>query len=274
VLPRQRFDDFELYFSCSNKPLDFYDPVTQMYGQNTLSIQWTAEAFRAAYLLFHDPQDLIAGRFAADLLSLYQQVWRPPYLDFYGFGGFGVMNTDAEWNDARQAQFAETLANYYELTKELRYLERAVAAERAGFALMVMDENKQICPRNYQGTERQLEIHGASAENYGHRGLNARSYQSGFHWGTGSALTTAALLHWRYSDLYVDAVSGRALGLDGVIVKSVRRRGHTILLSTATLAPDVPHDGYLHSASANWKLKIDGYPVAIARTGRFTWPSP
>ena len=24
------------------------------------------------------------------------------------FGGYGVMNTDGEWNDARQAQFAET----------------------------------------------------------------------------------------------------------------------------------------------------------------------
>ena len=56
------------------------------------------------------------------------------------------MNTDAEWNDARQAQFAETLANFYDLTGNIEYLERAVAASRASFAFMVIDENKDVAP--------------------------------------------------------------------------------------------------------------------------------
>ena len=65
---------------------------------------------------------------------------------------------------------------------------------RAAFTLVVMDENKPVAPRNYRGTPINFEVHGASAENYGHSGWNARSYQSGFHWGTGSALTTAVIL--------------------------------------------------------------------------------
>jgi len=219
ILPRQKFEDFELYFSCSAKPLDFYDPVSQMYGQNTLSIQWCAEAFRIGYQLFKRQQDYDNALFCIDLLCLYQQVWNPPYLSFYAFGGFGTMNTDAEWNDARQAQFAETLSNFYDLTGNQEYLERAVAAAKASFALMVIDENKDVAPRNYKGTEVQFEIHGTMAENYGHCGEDCRSGQSGFHWGTGSALATSIILENKYGDLYIDPAHNYAIGINGVVVK-------------------------------------------------------
>ena len=49
VLPRLRFEDFELYYSCSGKSLDFYDKWTHSYGVNTLAIQWCVEAFRVAH---------------------------------------------------------------------------------------------------------------------------------------------------------------------------------------------------------------------------------
>jgi hypothetical protein len=179
VIPGQRFEDFELYYSCSPKPLGYYDPFSCMYAQNTLAMQWCAEALHTAYLLLDEKKYLDAGLFCLDILCLYQQSWRHPNLDFYSFGGFGVMNTDGEWNDARQAQFAETLSNYYDLTGEFIYLRRAVAAMRAGFALMAIDENRAVCPRNYEGTARQFEVHGCSAENYGHSGGDERSHQSG-----------------------------------------------------------------------------------------------
>jgi hypothetical protein len=208
VLPRLKFDDFELYYSCSAKPLDFFDPWTHLPGINTLAIQWCAEAFRVAHLLGVDcscakagealsqaaQTNLNAGRFCVDLLTLFQQVWNPPYLSLYAFGGFGVMNTDGEWHDARQAQFAETLANWHAVTGVDEYRERAVAAARAAFALMACDENREICPKNYRGTERNFEVRGMMAENYGHDGRDERAFQSGFHWGTGSALTTASRL--------------------------------------------------------------------------------
>jgi hypothetical protein len=59
---------------------------------------------------------------------------------------------------------------------------------------MVLPENREIAPKNYQGTAANGEsFNGTMAENYGHHGYDERSYQSGFHWGTGSALTTAAI---------------------------------------------------------------------------------
>lgn len=201
VLPQQRFEDFELYFSCSRKPMNYYDSSTCMYGQNTLAIQWCAEAYLKAWRLFKNKKYLTNGEYCLNILSLYQQVWNPPYINLYAFGGFGVMNTDAEWNDARQAQFAETYLGYYLDTKKKEYKERSIAACRAAFALMVLPENKDVCPANYKGTPFNGEsFTGTMAENYGHDGYDKRSYQSGFHWGTGSALTSAAVLYEKFGD--------------------------------------------------------------------------
>lgn len=255
LVPAQMFDDFELYFSCSKKPLTFYDEVTEMRGQNTLAMQWSAEALLLAHKVLGDRAYLRAGQFSLDLLSLYQQVWNPPYLTLYAFGGFGVMNTDAEWNDARQAQFAETFANYYDATRNPAYFERAVAAARASFTLVVMDENKEMAPRNYQGVEKNNEKHGASAENYGHAGKDVRAFMSGFHWGTGSALTTAAVLKERYSDLYLNEKLRHAFGVDGVAVKLARWGARTVALETEATPNSAPIEGKM-SASPAGNLSI------------------
>jgi hypothetical protein len=194
VLPLQKFEDFESYFSCSRKPMHYYDSTTHLFNQNTLSMQWCAQAYLKAHALFKTKQWLKEGEYCLNILSLYQQVWNPPFINFYAFGGFGVQNTDAEWNDARQAQFAETYLQFYEVTKNKEYLERAIAACRASFALMVLPGNSAVCPNNYEGVAINGELWpGTMAENYGHDGYDRRSYQSGFHWGTGSALTTAAI---------------------------------------------------------------------------------
>jgi hypothetical protein len=271
VLPRQKFEDFELYFSCSWKPLNFYDPISEMYGQNTLSIQWCAEAFRTGYLLFNRSEDYQDALYCADLLCLYQQVWNPYYLSFHAFGGFGVMNTDAEWNDARQAQFSETLANFYRFTGNIEYLQRAVAAAKASFTLMVMEENRQVAPRNYQGTERQFEIHGAMAENYGHEGYNIRSHQSGFHWGTGSALCTAAILQDQFGDLYLDPQLKHAIGINGVVIKNVAYDQATLSLSVDTMSNDQGYSGKIKQPDGNSinNLIINSRKIAIRKNGSF-----
>ena len=234
VLPHQRFEDFELYFSCSPKPMHYFDSTTHLYGQNTLSIQWCAEAYLDAYRLWKDKKYLQQGEYCLNILSLYQQVWNPPFINLYAFGGFGVQNTDAEWSDARQAQFAETYLHYFIITRSKEYLERAVYACRASFALMVLPENKSVSPENYQGTEINGESwSGNMAENYGHGGVNSRSNQSGFHWGTGSALTTAAIFHDKLGDLYVDAKI--AVGINGNVVKAINRNANSINITTENL---------------------------------------
>jgi len=219
ILPHQRFEDFESFFSCSSKPMLYYDSNTNMFSQNTMSMQWCAEAFLKGYVLFGDKSYLSKGEYCLGILSLYQQVWNPPFISLYAFGGFGAQNSDAEWNDARQAQFADTYLQYYQATGKKEWIERAIYSCRASFALMVLAENKNVSPSNYTGTSTNGEVWpGSMAENYGHSGYDQRSYQSGFHWGTGSALTTAAILKKELGDLYVDVDNRIAEGVNGVAV--------------------------------------------------------
>jgi hypothetical protein len=234
ILPNRRFQDFEVFFSCAPNSINDFDSLTWLYPHNTLSIQWTAEAFLKGYSLFNDNHNLAQGEYCLNILSLYQQVWSPPFIGFYSFGGFGVQNTDAEWSDARQAQFAETYLNFFLATGNREYLQRSIAACRASFALMAIPENKKISPHNYEGSTFNGEFTGAMAENYGHSGYNERSGQSGFHWGTGSALTTAAIFRSRLGDIYLDEDSKLATGIDGVIVRKTDW-GDTIKLTTSRL---------------------------------------
>lgn len=231
ILPTLRFQDYEVFYSCAPNKLDDFDSLTWSYPHNTLSIQWSAEAFLNAHKISDDKHDIEQAEYCLNLLSLYQQVWSPPFIDFYSFGGFGVQNTDAEWSDARQAQFAETYLNFYLAIGKEEYLQRSIAACRASFALMAIPENELISPQNYKGTSYNGEFPGAMAENFGHSGYNKRSGQSGFHWGTGSALTTAAILKLKLGDVYVDDAIQSANGLDGVIVEQADW-GDTIRLTT------------------------------------------
>jgi hypothetical protein len=73
ILRQQRFEDFESFFSCSPKPMHYYDSSTAMYSQNTLSMQWCAEAFLQAYRLFGKKDDLRDAEYCLNILSLYQR---------------------------------------------------------------------------------------------------------------------------------------------------------------------------------------------------------
>ena len=258
ILPDNRFQDYEVFFSCAPNSVSDFDSLTWQYPHNTLSIQWSAEAFLKGFTLFNDKHYLEQGEYCLNLLSLYQQVWSPPFLDFYAFGGFGVQNTDAEWSDARQAQFAETYLNFYFVTGVPEYLQRGIAACRASFALMAIPENKMISPRNYEGSAFNGEFIGAMAENYGHSGYNERSGQSGFHWGTGSALTTAAIFRSRLGDIYLDEKSHLAAGVNGVVVRKAEW-GDTIKLTTSRLPNLKPLTVFSDRDSvAGKKVMIDG----------------
>jgi hypothetical protein len=186
VVPTARWTDFEVYFSCSPKSLDFYDSRSGQWPQNTLCMQHGAAGLLELYEVTHERQYLdLAGR-AMDRLCLYQQVWSPPWLGLWGFGGYGVMNTDGEWNDARQAQFAETHLAFGRVTGEAEHLQRAAAAARAAFTTVFLPVS---APR-YSGWWRSPQ--GMAAENHGHGGRDELNGVSGFDWGSGSALATAA----------------------------------------------------------------------------------
>ena len=186
VLPEARWDDFEVYFSCSPKGLDFYDRRSGQWPQNTLCMHHAAAGLLRLHEVTGERGYLDLGARAMDRLSLYQQVWTPPWLGLNAFGGYGVMNSDGEWNDARQAQFAETHLAYWRTTGEGEHLERAIAAARSAFTTVFLPVS---APR-YAGWWRDPQ--GMAAENHGRFGADELCGVSGFDWGSGSALATAA----------------------------------------------------------------------------------
>jgi hypothetical protein len=234
VVDQQRYYDFETFFSCSPKgclqrnglvdDLAMHDPHSLEPPQNTLSMQWTAEALSAVERqnyppMFKDDHDApatdyhVAAMKALDIMALYQNVWPISYRKVaYTYGGFGVQNSDGEYNDARQAQFGCTMADFGARLGRQDLFERGVAATRATLTLIndpLHAENGIYPNPNYPP--------GLEPENDGHGGTDEQDGRSGFDWGEGSGLTSMAWLLDKYGSAYEDLDHNWRVGIDGVI---------------------------------------------------------
>jgi hypothetical protein len=222
--------DFEAFFSCSPKRVGWTDRRSGCRPENTMCMYWTAAAFLQLYLAGGEDRYLEAGRKALDRLLAYQQVWSPPFLSVDAFGGFASQNTDAEWNDARQALFASLLVDYYHATGEAELFERGAAALRACLTTMYLGAEPYVPLRP--------SVRGAVEENYAHFGYDAPA--PGYletDWGAGSFLYAAARILGRHGQVYVDLPAGKAFGIDGCAVEGMRRAGDTVELTVASHLP-------------------------------------
>jgi hypothetical protein len=168
-------------------------PRNGVYKQNTLSIAWCAEALLLASRATNDRAWARLARRCVDELSLYQAVWNPPFLPAPAHGGFGVMNADSEWNDARQSLFAPLYLDLGRETGDRELVERGVSALRASFSMLYCPENAALA-RAY---ERRFpffgpESYGFMMENQGHDVAQPIGTFTIFTWGNGSALEAVA----------------------------------------------------------------------------------
>jgi hypothetical protein len=139
-----------------------------------------------------------------DYFLLTQQVWNNPAFSPRLIGGFTTQNTDAEWSDSRQGYAAVLLWNYYQETREPEYLERAVAAARATFAV-------------------------APWENWAHTGYRDEpGALTGFHWGSGSAMTSVEIMSPVLGDASIDLKRQSGVGFNTCSVHNVTIRAHSI----------------------------------------------
>lgn len=230
VIPDMKYWDFETFWSCSWKPLDMKDPHTGILPQNTFSAYWTAHTLLRAYEVTMQKEYLDSAVQVLDVLNFYQQVWNPSWLTLYAFGGFGVMNTDGEWNDARQAVFAPIYLDAYKLTGEPEYFRRGIAALRASFTLMAVPENKEVSPDTWNAFPL-----GLCPENFAHAGYNGTSARSDSDWGEAGALSAAALVENTYGGAYVDVGRGLGFGIDGCQVVSVDKKKDGVRIEVAEL---------------------------------------
>ncbi|QGY42547.1 hypothetical protein GM418_02425 [Maribellus comscasis] len=178
IIMQGRWEDFETYWSCSGygskNLVGKKEQRNNQYKQNTLSIFWTAEVLFEAYQLTNNKKYLEYGERAMDELLMYQATWQPPYIYVRAIGGFGVMNADGEWNDARQGLFSELIIRYGKLLNRNEYIERGIAALYASFEMMYCPEN----PQTKEQWEKAWpffgpEDYGFMMENYGHQGMTS-----------------------------------------------------------------------------------------------------
>jgi hypothetical protein len=203
-----RWEDFETYYSCAPWGADRAGSRVARNGvfkQNTLSMFWCAEAFLLAWRATGRAAWLDLARRCADELSLYQAAWSPAFLPAPAHGGFGVMNADNEWSDARASLFAPLYLELARETGDRELLERGVSAIRASFAMLYAPQNAAVA-RAYEKRFPFFgpESYGFAMENQGHGGGEAIGTFTIFTWGNGSALATVAAVRDRFPEVARD----------------------------------------------------------------------
>ncbi len=195
IVPQGRWEDFETYWSCSRqwsgKQYGVPDARSGLYNQCNFGIYWTAEALLMLSQVTGEQRWLTAGERVLAELSLYQQIWEPAFLPVPTLGGFGVMTSDDEWNDARQSLFALTYCRYYMMTGRETYLLRSIWAMKASFYMMYCPENPRVM-QLYNVVHPHLDErdYGFHMENFNHhdgtssQGLGEFTI---FDWGCGAA---------------------------------------------------------------------------------------
>ena len=173
-----KWEDFETYWSCSPFGKDKYlgkkIERNNMYKQCNFSMYWTAAALLNAYNITEDRKYIEIGRRTLDEMLMTQASWQPNYIYVDAVGGFGVMNSDAEWNDSRGCLFAELIIQYGYETKHKEYIERGVLALKNTCTMMYCSENaktKELWEKRwpfFNETD-----YGFMMENYGHGGVTS-----------------------------------------------------------------------------------------------------
>jgi hypothetical protein len=221
IIPNDKWHDFEAFYSCTFPQKFEYDYFTHSHIMNNLCIYWCAEGFLGLYRITNKIEYLNKGERILGVLSLFQQVWNMPYINYNTFGGFGVQNADAELSDARQALFVKTYMDYYLETGKWEYMERGIAALRASWALQLLPEYRLISPGNFEGIDTDDGIDkGCVSENYGHSGRDERI--PGFimsDWGVGTAAMATAYAKKHFGDIFIDFKNEFVFGIDGILIK-------------------------------------------------------
>jgi hypothetical protein len=239
VVPRQRWFDFETFLSCARKDYDFYDKWTAQFPQNNLAEIQAPAAWLALYRVTGKREYLEEGMKSMDYLLLTQQVWSNPSFSPKLLGGFTTQNTDAEWSDARQGYAAVVLCDYFRATGNAEYLERAVAAARSTFAV-------------------------APWENWAHTGyIDEPGALTGFHWGTGSAMTSVEIMAPRLGDAFIDLKQGDGAGFDECSLRNLKIQGTQISFDIESPPKErsfvVRFDGV--DPSQRYRITWNGHPV-------------
>lgn len=226
ILPKQRWLDFETYFSCGVKPMNFKDKYTGQDPRGTVSMSWAAEGFAALFRSTGNKEWLDAGEQVIDYLSLYQTVWNPHFIyTAYPFGGTDTDNGDAAWLNGHQSMLPGIFAWYGKELGRQDLLERSVALARASLVLVNLKENVENKVYSYPNYPE-----GLGPENIDHEGIPQTPLRSGGSWCELGGLTGASDILRELGGIYINIEKNLAVGVNGINVKSCRLENKTINL--------------------------------------------
>ena len=240
VLPRQKWYDFETFYSCAVKAESFFDGRTGQYPANTMSTGWAIDGFASLFEATQNKTYLNAAEACADYSIFYQAVWAPHYIiTAYPFGGFSSQNSDAEWLDQRGHRFANSLMRIGLLSHRQDLIERAVAAARA--SLTLINHPRLVQNDIYKFPNYPV---GLGPENIDHEGFPQMPLRSGPSWCEVGGLAAAAHLMNQLGGAYVDFKNKIAVGIDGVSVVSYSLKDQKITITMKSLLAGlkVPYD--------------------------------
>lgn len=196
IVPTGRWEDFETYWSCSafwNDHVGEKIERNDMYKQCNFSMYFTALALLEAYFITGKQEYLTTGQVVLDEMLMTQSSYQPAAFEVPVVGGFGVLNADAELNDARQSLFSELILRYGEALSMTEYTQRGLAALRISFSMMYCPENPDAKKQWEKAwTFLNEKDYGFNMENYGHNGeINSDGMGIGeftiYDWGNGAA---------------------------------------------------------------------------------------
>jgi len=220
-----RWENTELFYTTSpqwkHKRASRKDRIQNSYSVSVSAIQNAAEAMLNLYNSTGIARYRRFGEKILDQLSLYQQIWQPPFINLQCFGGFGSMNTDVQWLDSVQSSVAKTYLDYYKQTGRKEYFNRGIAALKASYVLMNCPENEELIS--------QLKNFGKIDKGYifpycfpaSNRQEILLPKPDEFNSASGQALRITEEILRNYGDLYVDTSRRKAFGINGVSVKKV-----------------------------------------------------
>jgi hypothetical protein len=240
VMPRQKWYDFETFYSCAVKPESFFDKYTGQYPANTMSVAWALEGFASLYEADQNKVWLAAAEACADYSIFYQAVWAPHFIiTAYPFGGFSSQNSDGEWLDQRSSRFANGLVRIGLLSHRQDLVERGVASAKASLTLI----NSPLSIKNdvYKYPNYPL---GLGPENIDHEGFPQMPLRSGPSWCEVGGLAAVAQVMNQLGSAYIDFQENIGVGVDGVSVVSQQLKDQKINITLKSLLAGlkVPYD--------------------------------
>ena len=222
-----RWEDTELFYTTSpqwkyKKPKR-KDEIQKSYSVSVSAIQNSAAAMLNLYNSTGIARYRRFGEKILDQLSLYQQIWQPPFIDLPCFGGFGSMNTDIQWLDSVQSSSSKIYFDYYKQTGKKEYFTRGTAALRASFVLMNCSENEELVSHTKDfGKIDKGYIFSCCFPSSNRRKIILPKPDE-LNSASGQVLCVTEDILKNYGDLYVDTKRGKAFGINGVIVTKVER---------------------------------------------------